>query len=60
MADEIDRASDVTETWNAANIAATARDMPKGEPGECAECGYYYERTVGGLCARCREELGRG
>ena len=60
MADEADRASDLHDAWNAAHVAAAARDIPKGKPGECQECGEYFERTVDGLCARCREELGRG
>ena len=59
MADEIDRANDLAEAWNARMIARHHGDIPKGEPGECQECGDYFERTVGGLCARCREELGR-
>ena len=60
MADEIDRANELNEAWQEFALARERAQMAKGEPGECEECGYYYERTVGGLCARCREELGRG
>ena len=57
MADEVDRANDLNEAFNRAVLEQHNGDMPQGEPGECAECGYYFERLVYGLCARCRDDL---
>lgn len=32
-------------------------ELPKGEPGECKECGTDHPRLVNGLCPFCRETL---
>ena len=62
MVDEVDILSDVRERedaflWvKAQNKAAL---IPKGEPGECEECGRNLPRLVNGHCGRCRDELKR-
>ncbi|MAK43183.1 MAG: conjugal transfer protein TraR [Spongiibacter sp.] len=40
-------------------IRKSVADMPKGAPGECAECGEYKIRLVNDLCGRCRDKLER-
>lgn len=39
-------------------IRKQASAMPKGEPGECENCGEYFVRLVRGHCGRCRDALG--
>lgn len=35
-----------------------ARQIPKGEPGECDFCGEWSGRLVNGACAPCRDKRG--
>ena len=42
-----------------AEIRRRADAIPKGEPGECIECGLEFSRVVHGYCGRCRDALGR-
>jgi len=58
LADEVDIANDYAERMREAALQSIIRDIPKGAPGECDECGNETARIVNGLCARCREELG--
>lgn len=61
MADIVDIANDFEELIVSSNlsfIVSQAANMPKGEAGECDLCGEYYERTVNGVCARCRDKRG--
>jgi len=58
MSDLFDRASDTEQAERdtaLASVRAAAASMPKGEPGECDECGEYFARLVGGLCGFCRD-----
>lgn len=63
MADEADLAGADTARENLMknnqinNIRMNAAHIPVGEPGECAECGEFFTRIVGGYCGRCRDYL---
>lgn len=60
MADEIDQANDraMLATEKAQRAAQeAARNIPKGEPGECDRCEEYNARLVGGMCAPCRDAV---
>lgn len=62
MADLIDQANEKVELLrqSAENEARKGiLNMPKGEPGECAECGLVFTRTVDGYCGKCRDDLRR-
>lgn len=56
--DEIDRAQEREQTDRARAIAAAARDIPKGIPGECGLCGEHLQRLILGACAPCRDKHG--
>lgn len=56
--DILDEASILTmkETQSIVNASHLAvLNMPKGEPGECNECGEYNQRLVYGKCSPCRD-----
>lgn len=55
MADDIDQAQLTEEMHRRAAISNAAQPIPRGEPGECSECGEYSPRLVGGRCAPCRD-----
>lgn len=61
MANEADMASVVIEAeearkWIDAQNKAAA--IPKGQPGDCIECGRTnLPRVVNDHCGRCRDEL---
>jgi hypothetical protein len=65
MIEDLEKLSDTLDVANqlaaaeVRNGEKASRDavaaMPKGEAGDCAKCGYHYERTVGGLCGYCRD-----
>lgn len=63
MADEVDLLSDIRERedaylWQKAQQKAAA--IPKGEPGDCIECGRQnLPRVINDHCGRCRDELKR-
>ena len=42
-----------------AAIRRKAAAMPKGEPGDCDECGEPSQRLVEGICATCRDRIER-
>lgn len=56
--DILDEASNLTmiETESIVNESRKAvLNMPKGEPGECIECGEHNQRLVHGKCSPCRD-----
>lgn len=58
MADEVDMTDARTEIETAdaiAAIAAKAKAIPAGVPGECDLCGEWSGRLVNGACAPCRD-----
>ena len=60
--DEADNAQMSIETVidiQLANAMKAASQIPVGEAGECDGCGEYYQRTVNGLCARCRDKYSK-
>ena len=60
MADEADIANERAEAHR--QMALRQRQsahIERGHAGECQWCGYEKERLVRGLCAPCRDELGR-
>ena len=62
MADEADVANQQVENLEASSVMAVRRaaaNIPAGEPGDCAECGEFFTRTVGGYCCRCRDKQSR-
>ena len=59
MSDEADYGSEREQEDTARAVAAaraTAANIPKGEPGECAQCGEDSLRLVEGFCAPCRDK----
>lgn len=56
MADEADRAADMTDAYLSRAIAAARQPVPRGQPGICDDCGEDWPRLVGGACAPCRDE----
>lgn len=57
--DDVDEATERNERRIAEGIArAASAPFPAGHPGECAMCGEYSPRLVGGACAKCRDEKG--
>lgn len=38
-------------------VRRAVETMPKGEPGDCVECGEENERLVLGVCSPCRDLL---
>lgn len=59
MADEADRAQILEEAERDASIKAAAKELAKGEPGECRLCGEDFERLVMGACGPCRDQAER-
>lgn len=58
MADIIDDAGALIEMIEERRVAAireAAASIPKGESGECVECGIESARLVYGQCAPCRD-----
>ena len=55
MADDVDRAAIQMERELAARIKDTRGGIPAGVEGDCAECGSWFQRLVGGACVPCRE-----
>lgn len=56
--DDVDFANlrrDELEEDRVAVIRRRAETMPKGEAGDCDDCGEYFARTVTGFCGRCRD-----
>lgn len=60
MPDEIDLAQEREQLATENSIRAAAKDIPKGEPGECDLCGEWCGRLIGGACARCRDRYKLG
>jgi len=61
MPDLIDQQNERDEVELDAGISLVRRaaaNIPKGEAGECEECGEYFIRIVNGYCGRCRDKLG--
>jgi len=59
MSDEADYGSEREQEDTARAVAAaraTAANIPKGEPGECVQCGEDSPRLVAGVCAPCRDK----
>lgn len=56
MADEADRAQILEEAERDHCVKVVAKDLAKGEPGDCRLCGDYFERLVMGACGPCREQ----
>jgi hypothetical protein len=56
MADDIDRAQEREQIDRERAIAASARDLKPGTPGECDLCGEHSMRLVLGACAPCRDK----
>lgn len=55
--DEADRAGqEVEASLAAAAIRRAAKPLPAGEPGDCALCGEWFGRLVGGACVPCRSQ----
>ena len=54
MADEADRASEISEVFHRAAMSSI-RAVPVGEPGACRECEEDMPRLVNGRCAPCRD-----
>lgn len=59
MADEADRAQILEEAERDHCVKTTAKDLAKGEPGQCIECGAHSARLLFARCAPCREQLAR-
>lgn len=60
MADIADEAGGHIEFFQQQQEAAVRRaadSIPRGEPGECAECGEHNGRLVDGVCSPCRDFL---
>lgn len=57
MTDEIDKAQqrEQEDRDRAIAIAAAARDIAPGTPGECDLCGEWSGRLINGACAPCRD-----
>lgn len=55
MPDEIDLAQEREQMATEDAIRKTARDIPKGEPGDCDLCGEWTGRLIKGVCAPCRD-----
>jgi RNA polymerase-binding transcription factor DksA len=58
MTDQFDHASEREQSDRDRALAAAraaAAAIPKGEPGECQDCGEYFARLVGGRCGFCRD-----
>ena len=61
MADELEVAEmneSLQRDMTVQNLRDAASKIPKGEPGDCVNCGETFERLVKGSCARCRDKLG--
>lgn len=60
MADIADKAGEISEEYEAHNIARirkAAKQMENHGSGECEYCGYEFIRLVNGACGRCRDEF---
>ena len=58
MADDVDVANDrlaISEADAVREVQRKAAKIPKGEPGDCDECGEYFARLVDGHCGYCRD-----
>lgn len=55
MPDEIDLAQEREQLATEEAIRNAARDIPKGEPGDCELCGEWSGRLIKGVCAPCRD-----
>lgn len=55
MADDVDMANDLAEQHLDHSLRAARAPVPKGEPGECDECGEDMPRLVNGRCGFCRD-----
>lgn len=61
--DDADKADGLIATREKEGLEAVrraAREMPKGEPGECVLCGEYSLRLVRGSCPPCRDKYKLG
>lgn len=56
MADEADRAQILEEAERDHCVKVVAKDLAKGEPGECRLCGEHFARLIHDACAGCREQ----
>lgn len=56
MADEADRAQILEEAERAHCVKVVAKDLAKGEPGDCRLCGLYFERLIMDACGSCRDQ----
>jgi hypothetical protein len=57
MVDIADHADELIEAEREQCVKrAAGKPFDPGEPGECLWCGYWNDRLVRGVCARCRDE----
>ncbi len=56
MPDEIDLAQEREQMATDDAIRHAAKDIPKGDPGECDLCGEWFGRLIGGACVPCRNK----
>jgi hypothetical protein len=57
-ADPIDDAQDrdLLDTAKAVQaVRNEALNYVQGQPGDCLECGLFFNRVVRGMCAKCRD-----
>lgn len=54
--DAIDKAQQLEQEQRERALAAAARDIPPGVPGECDLCAEWSERLIAGICAPCRDK----
>lgn len=58
MADDVDRANELSDAHLAAALARHRPQMAVGSPGECELCGEFFTRLVEGACGFCRDKYG--
>lgn len=59
MADEADQGGADNQFFEDQVLKAAAevaKNIPRGEAGECRRCGEESPRLVRGVCARCRDK----
>lgn len=59
MADEVDKAAEITDAYLGAAVRRACQPVPIGAPGVCDECGIDSPRLVGDRCAPCRDQIER-
>ncbi len=56
MADEIDKAQEREQHDREIALAAAAKPLDPGVPGDCDLCGEHSGRLLYGVCAPCRDK----